>query len=321
MVILKELSRRFVVLMTYRMRDYHFDEDFDSGRRFLGDLFKLTGDHFTCVPSTLENERYGQCGTGYTPDDDKWIKVWDHMGDEGPTMVALTILKSYGLFYLNVHPDHHKLVREIIPALEEQRRKMSKGDEEELKIGATAPRSFKTRSAYLKELGFEEGDVCEHDRIRPLDLPPPDFQPPEGYSVRQVRLPEDYEKYHAVLSSVFPHCSTMTEEMARLYSEASFYKDELDLVVEAPDGSFAAFVTVRIDPISRMAELEPVGTHPDHRGRGLGKAVCAEGIQRVQKYDPTCIVILGAASTEGATRLYDSLGFTKEDVHIWKKVL
>ena len=109
--------------------------------------------------------------------------------------------------------------------------------------------------------------------------------------------------------------------LAVLYSEAEFYIDELDLVVEAPDGSFAAFVTVRIDPKTRMAELEPVGTHPDHRGLGLGKAVCAEGIRRVQKYDPSCMVILGAASSEAATKLYDSLGFTKEDVHIWKKVL
>ncbi|MFX1607232.1 MAG: GNAT family N-acetyltransferase, partial [Promethearchaeota archaeon] len=65
----------------------------------------------------------------------------------------------------------------------------------------------------------------------------------------------------------------------------------------------------------------PVGTHPDHRGKGLAKAVCAEGIRRVQKYNPTCIVILGAASTEAAAKLYHSLGFEKEDVHIWKKTL
>ena len=68
-----------------------------------------------------------------------------------------------------------------------------------------------------------------------------------------------------------------------------------------------------------MAELEPVGTHPDHRGKGLAKAVCGESIRRVLKYNPTCIVILGAASTEGAAKLYSSLGFEKEDVHLWKK--
>jgi ribosomal protein S18 acetylase RimI-like enzyme len=113
----------------------------------------------------------------------------------------------------------------------------------------------------------------------------------------------------------------MTEKLAMLYTEAGFYNDELDLVVEASDGNFASFVTVRIDPITKMVELEPVGTHPDHRNKGLAKAVCAEGIRRVQKYNPSCIVILGAASTDAAAKLYSSLGFIKEDVHLWKKAI
>ena len=78
---------------------------------------------------------------------------------------------------------------------------------------------------------------------------------------------------------------------------------------------------VEVTAVQRMAELEPVGTHPDHRGKGLGKAVCAEGIRRVQKYNPSCIVILGAAPSDAAAGLYASLGFEKEDVYIWKKTL
>ena len=66
-------------------------------------------------------------------------------------MVAVTILKSYGVFFINIHPNHHELVREIIPALEEQRKQMSKGDGEELKIGSAVPKSFETRSEFLKE--------------------------------------------------------------------------------------------------------------------------------------------------------------------------
>ena len=303
------------------MRDFHFNEDFDSARKFLGDMFKMTGEHYTWVPSRLENHKHGQCGSEYTPEDDKWIKIWENVDDEGPAIVAVTILESYGYFWINIHPDHQELVKDIIPALEKQRRQMSKGDEEELKIGTPVPISFRARIAHLKQSGYEDGGVCEHNRIRPLDIPLPEFQTPEGYSVRHANLPEEFEKYREVISSVFAHCKGMTEYLIKMYTEAEFFNDDLDLIVEAPDGSFAAFVTVRIDPVSRMAELEPVGTHPDHRGLGLGKAVCAEGIRRVQKYDPSCIVILGAASTEGATKLYDSLGFTKEDVHLWKKIL
>jgi ribosomal protein S18 acetylase RimI-like enzyme len=307
--------------MTYRLRDFHFDEDFDLARRFLGDTFKLTGDHYTWVPSRLENKKHGQCGSEYSPEDDKWIKIWEHVDDESPAIVAVTILESNGYFWINIHPDHRALVKKIIPAIEAQRKQMSKAEEEELKIGTPVPINFKSRITHLKQLGYEDGGVCEHNRIRPLNRPPPDFQPPEGYTIRHVALPEDFEEYRKVLGAVFPHCANMTENLVRIYTEAEFYNDDLDLVVEALDGSFAAFVTVRIDPISRMAELEPVGTHPDNRGLGLGKAICAEGIRRVQKYNPSCIVILGAASTESASKLYDSLGFSKEDVHLWKKLI
>ena len=306
--------------MTYRVRDYHFDEDLDKGRRFLFDIFNRTGEHYTWIPTRLVNERYGPCGSEEEREDDSKLRIWEYEDEQGPSIAALTILEPYGYFWINLHPDHEGLTRKIIPAIEEQRKQMSKGNEEELKIGTPVPVSFKTRIDYLREFGYEDGGLCEHNRIRPLDLPPPDFQPPEGYTVRHVKLPEDFELYSKVVNTVFSHCG-MTKKLAMLYTEADFYNDELDLVVEAPDGSFAAFVTVRIDPESRMAELEPVGTHPDHRGLGLGKAVCAEGIRRIQKYNPSCIVILGAASTKGATKLYDSLGFTKEDVHLWKKAL
>ena len=306
--------------MTYRVRNYSYDNDLESAQKFLWEIFTSSGEHYSWVPTTLENERHGPCGDEDLREDDSMLRIWEYVNDKGPEMVALTILKSNGVYWMNVHPDHFELIREIIPAVEEQRRMTSKGDGEVLKIGIPVPVGFKTRQKILKELGYEDGGVCEHNQVRPLDLPPPGYQPPEGYIVRQVILPDDFEPYSDVVNTVFSHCG-MTEKLAMLYTEAGFYNDELDLVVEAPNGRFAAFVTVRIDPINKMAELEPVGTHPDHRGKGLAKAVCAEGIRRVQKYNPTCSVILGAASTEGAANLYRSLGFAKEDVHIWKKAL
>ncbi len=306
--------------MTYKMRNYSFDEDLDKARKFLFDIFKQTSEHYTWVPTRLENERHGPCGDEEPREDDSKLRIWEYSDGDETSIVAVSILEPNGVFWINVHPDHEDLIRKLIPAVEEQRKNSWKGEEAELKIGTPVPVGFKRRIDSLREFGYEDGGLCEHNRIRPLDLPPPDFQPPEGYTVRHVKLPEDFEPYSDVVNTVFSRCG-MTEKLAMLYTEAEFYNDELDLVVEAPDGSFAAFVTVRIDPKTRMAELEPVGTHPDHRGLGLGKAVCAEGIRRVQKYDPSCIVILGAASSEAATKLYDSLGFTKEDVHIWKKVL
>ena len=306
--------------MSYRIRSYSFDKDLESAQKFLWEIFKLSGKHYTWVPTRLENERHGPCGDENIREDDSKLRIWEYVDDNGPTMVTVTILEPNGLFWMNVHPEHAELVSEIIPAIEEQRRSTRKDDGKELEIGIPVPVGFKSRIKVLKEFAFEDGGICEHNQVRPLDLPPPEFQAPEGYVVRHVILPDDFEPYSEVVNTVFTHCN-MTEKLAMLYTEAGFYNDELDLVVEAPDGSFAAFVTVRIDPLTKMAELEPVGTHPNHRGKGLAKALCAEGIRRVQKYNPTCIVILGAAPTEGAARLYHTLGFEKEDVHIWKKAL
>ena len=306
--------------MSYRIRNYNFDNDLESAQRFLWEIFQLSRKLYTWIPTRLENERHGPCGPEEPREDDSKLRIWEYVDGNEPAMVALTILEPNGYFWMNIHPDHHELIREIIPAIEEQRRLTTKDDGNELKVGIPVPVGFESRIKVLKEFGFEDGGVCEHNQVRPLDLPPPEFQPPEGYIVRHVKLPEDFEPYSDVVNTVFSHCN-MTEKLAMLYTEAGFYNDELDLVVEASDGNFTAFVTVRIDPITKMAELEPVGTHPDHRGKGLAKAVCAEGIRRVQKYNPTCIVILGAAPTEGAARLYHSLGFEKEDVHLWKKTL
>ena len=61
------------------------------------------------------------------------------------------------------------------------------------------------------------------------------------------------------------------------------YRPDLDLVVEAPDGSYAAFALAWYDPENRVGELEPVGTDPRFRRRGLGRAVNLFGLERLRE--------------------------------------
>ncbi len=78
-------------------------------------------------------------------------------------------------------------------------------------------------------------------------------------------------------------------------------------------------MTGRHDPISKIAELEPVGVHTEHIRKGFGRALVYEGIRRLQKHNAKEIVILGAASTELGIKLYDSVGFYRTDVNAWVK--
>lgn len=312
--------------MKVNVRDFHWADDFELVRNFLIDTFNLTESLLNWIPSRFENRKYGPCGPEYQDEEDQLVKIWEDLDDSNPEaqakIIAVTILNSSPESYINIHPDYRHLEREIIPVMEEQKKAMGKTDDGEVRIAFEVPVSNIELTKLLEERGYTNLGLYSQNRIRPLDLPIPDYQLPDGYSIRHADVVNDFEKYRTVIGSVFTHCGEhMTEKSVKLYSEASFYHEGLDLVVVAPDGNYAAFTTVRMDPISKIVEFEPVGTHPDKRKLGLAKSIILEGLKRLKKHNPLFICIPGAASNDGAIRLYDSLGFTKEDVHVWRKYL
>ena len=88
------------------------------------------------------------------------------------------------------------------------------------------------------------------------------------------------------------------------------YRRDLDLVAVAPDGELAAFCTVWFDDVLRSAVFEPVGTHPAHQRRGLGKAVMTEGLRRAARLGATVASV--SSYSAGAHALYASLGFADD---------
>lgn len=62
---------------------------------------------------------------------------------------------------------------------------------------------------------------------------------------------------------------------------ADVYRRDLDLVIEAPDGSLAGTCTAWLDPASGWAELEPLGIVPAHRRRGLAQILALDVCRRV----------------------------------------
>jgi len=54
------------------------------------------------------------------------------------------------------------------------------------------------------------------------------------------------------------------------------YRQELDRIALCDDGAVAAFCTAWLDVDNGVGLLEPVGTHPAHRRRGLARAVCLD---------------------------------------------
>jgi GNAT superfamily N-acetyltransferase len=101
-------------------------------------------------------------------------------------------------------------------------------------------------------------------------------------------------------------------EWYRNVQRIPLYNRDLDLVAVASDGELAAFCTVWVDDVTHTAVFEPVGTHPNHQKRGLGKAVMREGLRRAHQLGATLTTV--SSYSAGAHALYESMGFTEFDL-------
>jgi GNAT superfamily N-acetyltransferase len=79
--------------------------------------------------------------------------------------------------------------------------------------------------------------------------------------------------------------------------------------VRSPDGWGASACTIWFDPVNAVGLFEPVGTHPDFQGKGLGKAVMAEGMRRMKAAGMRRAVVGFDPNNAAALALYTSLGF------------
>ncbi len=113
---------------------------------------------------------------------------------------------------------------------------------------------------------------------------------PEGYRIRPIRPGEEATRVEVHRSAWKPSSLPYTDgrsadpaaespfNLAKYEAvrETHLYRPELDLVVEAVDGTLAASCIAWYDPLTGCAEIEPMGVVPQHRRRGLGVALCEE---------------------------------------------
>jgi len=140
------------------------------------------------------------------------------------------------------------------------------------------------------------------------ELPQPIL--PKGYTLRPV------EETNAVSRAAAQHAafqsSTPWQDYLQKYSHfmASLgYPTGCDWAVIAPDGCVAAFCIVWSDAVSRIGQIEPVGTHPDFQRKGLGRAVMSAGMRHLQSLGMRSVRICVLADNPTAFKLYESVGF------------
>ena len=140
------------------------------------------------------------------------------------------------------------------------------------------------------------------------DLPEPSL--PAGYRLRTIAEGADLASRSACHRAAF-HPSRFTDVVYDAVRSAWPYRPDLDCVVEAPDGSVAAYTLAWLDEVNAVGELEPVGTHPDHQRLGLGRAVNFHALRRLRDAGATTALVAcrGDDAYPTPARLYEAVGF------------
>jgi len=138
----------------------------------------------------------------------------------------------------------------------------------------------------------------------------PSMSAPSGYDVRPVRADELDARaacHRAAWSDTTP--SAMTAERYRRVTEAPSYRRDLDVVVEAADGTLVASALVWV--AGEAALVEPVGCAPAHRGHGLAGAATLAALTSAKEYGARVGLVRprGDEAYRVPARLYRALGF------------
>jgi ribosomal protein S18 acetylase RimI-like enzyme len=308
--------------MRTRSRDYRGEEDYRAIHRLLVECYARNRSLHCWDPSRLDWWRYNIRADDERSGRRTWereIRLWETaegrlVGVAHPEGTVRAKI-DWGDVYLQVHPDHRRLEEEMFTWAGERHAARRPEGGERWPLKTSVFNYDEDRAALLERLGFRDQGVTGYTRRRTLGEPLPEEDAPAGYRIREVG-PDEMEPWAEVVAAAFEN-PLNTPERARVWLLAP--TPRTDLVAVAPDGTFAAFCMVWFEEHNGVGVFEPVGTHPAHQRRGLGKAIMTEGLRRLKALGAT-MAYLGVGTDEGANRLYEAVGFRERDAeHCWQK--
>lgn len=137
---------------------------------------------------------------------------------------------------------------------------------------------------------------------------------PKGFKIISVFDGVDHVKLQIAIQLGFEHSmeDIIGDHLANslICGTGPNFKPELNYVVVASNGDYAAYGGFWYDEKTDLAYLEPLCTHPDYRYKGLAKAILSKGMNECKN--------LGAKyCTGGSNNLYYHLGFKKYNSYSW----
>jgi GNAT superfamily N-acetyltransferase len=243
------------------------------------------------------------------------IRLWE---EDGQIVGVAHYESRLGEVFFQLHPAYLYLKPEILDYAEEHLAGHSEEGQRYVQVFVN------DYDADMIELVESRGYIKDPSRTRPIyryviPEPFPAIRLPQGFRLTSLAEDNNWVKIDRVLWRGFDHPGEPPAdklEERKLMQDTPNFDHSLKIVVEAPNGDFAAFSGLWYECTNRYAYVEPVATDPDYRRMGLGKAAVLEGIRR-------CAAMgAGAAYVGSDQAFYQSLGFKKVfNSECWVKYL
>lgn len=213
------------------------------------------------------------------------IGLWEN---ENGNIIGIVTNEAEGRgeAFIHLHPDFYdKFVLKEMFELLEEKYAIEIEDKKIIKLrildGNTELEKYASERGYVKN-----PDTIETTSLLLLDeeLKLPEI--PDGYRIQSMADNNNIEKRTLTFAKAFGNYGTKDQVQPHSYIELQKcpdYRKDLDVYAVAPDGELVSFCLIWFDEKNKIAMLEPVGTNPDHRKKGLAKIVVYEAINRVKK--------------------------------------
>jgi predicted N-acetyltransferase YhbS len=168
----------------------------------------------------------------------------------------------------------------------------------------------------VKQRGYQAKEATEDDYLSQYSISAvfSEINVPAGFKLKSVQEENDPGNVQRVLYRGFDHPGEPPVNQLSVWETiqtAPNYRRDTNIIVEAPNGDYAAYSGMWYVPKNRFAYVEPVATDPNYRMLGLARAAVLEGIRRCG--------LLGAKTAYVTTGklFYTHIGFKRIRANHW----
>jgi predicted N-acetyltransferase YhbS len=247
---------------------------------------------------------------------EKWestIGIWEQDGNIIAVVSSEGEVRGEAFFQIGIEKFPQEILEEMFKFTE---KKLAIEKDEKSIVQLRIPEGYNQGEdmalsrGYIKTKEYETTSAFHIDGSININLP-------KRFSIKNGHEVSDMEKGKAH-ARAFGYVNTKYENISHFCYEAvrqtPNYRGDLDLYVVSEANEIAAFCTMWYDNINKIGILEPVGTIPEFRKMGLGRAVIGEATNRITKEGAETVYV------GSEQKFYLTIGFNPEyKSNVWEK--